>query len=194
YAHYDEGQLTELLAPELAGRIDGLIDEHREVYSAYRGDDQVNRMCFTDTQMFLPGLNLAYTDRASMAASTEVRVPFVDKHVFEAAFAIPGSDKIVGRERKAILKEAALPWLPKEIVYRPKGLFSAPLRAWIRRDLQEMVEEYVALGHMVGSGTLDKTEVRTMIDEDRSGMTDRSKEIWQLLTLELWHRQVMNVV
>jgi len=150
-------------------------------------------MCFTDSQLFLPSLNLAYTDRASMAASTEVRVPFVDKQVFEAAFAIPGSDKIVGRERKAILKEAALPWLPKEIVYRPKGLFSAPLRAWIRRDLQAMVEEYVALGHMVGSGMLDKSAVRSMIDEDRSGMTDRSKEIWQLLTLELWHRQNLNV-
>ncbi len=192
YTHYDQAQLGELLAPELAVRVDGLVDEHREVYSAYRGEDQVNRMCFTDTQMFLPSLNLAYTDRASMAASTEVRVPFVDKDVFEAAFAIPGAEKIVGRERKAILKEASLPWLPKEIVYRPKGLFSAPLRAWIRRDLQEMVEEYVGLGHMVGSGMLDKSAVRTMIDEDRSGMTDRSKEIWQLLTLELWHRQVVN--
>lgn len=193
YTHYDEAQLGALLSPELALRVDGLVEEHREVYAAYPGDDQVNRMCLTDTRMFLPGLNLAYTDRASMAASTEVRVPFVDKHVFEAAFAIPGSEKIVGRERKAILKEASLPWLPKEIAYRPKGLFSAPLRAWIRRDLQEMVEEYVGLGHMVGSGMLDKSEVRTMIDDDRSGMTDRSKEIWQLLTLELWHRQVMGV-
>ena len=193
YTHYDQAQLGELLGPELAVRVDGLVDEHREAYSAYRGADQVNRMCFTDTQMFLPSLNLAYTDRASMAASTEVRVPFVDKKVFDTAFAIPGYDKIVGRERKAILKDAALPWLPKEVVYRPKGLFSAPLRAWIRRDLQEMVEEYVGLGHLVGSGMLDKTAVRTMIDEDRSGMTDRSKEIWQLLTLELWHRQVMGM-
>jgi asparagine synthase (glutamine-hydrolysing) len=192
YAHYDEGQLGELLAPELAVHVDGLVSEHRDTYAAYRGDDQVNRMCLTDTRMFLPSLNLAYTDRASMAASTEVRVPFVDKHVFEAAFAIPGSDKIVGRERKAILKEASLPWLPREIVYRPKGLFSAPLRAWIRRDLQEMVEEHVALGYLVESGMLDKTEVRTMIDQDRSGMTDRSKEIWQLLTLDLWHREVMD--
>jgi asparagine synthase (glutamine-hydrolysing) len=190
YTHYDEAQLGELLAPELAVHIDGLINEHREVYSDYPGEDQVNRMCLTDARMFLPSLNLAYTDRASMAASTEVRVPFVDKHVFQAAFAIPGSDKIVGRERKAILKEAALPWLPKEIAYRPKGLFSAPLRAWIRRDLQEMVEEHVARGDLVESGMLDKNEVRTMIDDDRSGMTDRSKEIWQLLTLELWQRQV----
>jgi asparagine synthase (glutamine-hydrolysing) len=53
-----------------------------------------------------------------------------------------------------------------------------------------MVEEHVARGDLVESGMLDKNEVRTMIDDDRSGMTDRSKEIWQLLTLELWQRQV----
>jgi asparagine synthase (glutamine-hydrolysing) len=109
-------------------------------------------MCSTDTRLFLTGLNLAYTDRASMAASTEVRVPYEDKEVAAAAFAIPGRAKIVGRERKAILKQAAAAWLPREIVYRPKGLFSAPLRAWIRRDLADMVEDLVAGGTLVTSG------------------------------------------
>jgi asparagine synthase (glutamine-hydrolysing) len=124
-----------------------------------------------------------------MAASTEVRVPYVDKEVAAAAFAIPGSAKIVGRERKAILKKAAEAWLPKEIVYRPKGLFSAPLRAWIRRDLSDMVEDLVASGTLVTTGLIDKQVVRGMIDDDRRGAADRSKEIWQLLTLEVWYRQ-----
>jgi asparagine synthase (glutamine-hydrolysing) len=146
-------------------------------------------MCYTDTRLFLTGLNLAYTDRASMAASTEVRVPYVDKEVAAAAFAIPGRAKIVGRERKAILKKAAEAWLPREVVYRPKGLFSAPLRAWIRRDLADMVEDLVAGGTLVTSGLVDKQMVRTMIDDDRRGAADRSKEIWQLLTLEVWYRQ-----
>jgi asparagine synthase (glutamine-hydrolysing) len=146
-------------------------------------------MCYTDTRLFLPGLNLAYTDLASMAASTEVRVPYVDKEVAAAAFAIGGSAKIVGRERKAVLKRAAEAWLPREIVYRPKGLFSAPLRAWIRRDLADMVEDLVAGGTLVTSGLVDKQLVRAMIDADRRGLADRSKEIWQLLTLEVWYRQ-----
>jgi asparagine synthase (glutamine-hydrolysing) len=88
-----------------------------------------------------------------------------------------------------VLKQAALEWLPKDITHRPKGLFSAPLRAWIRRDLQEMVEDRVVRGTLVGSGMLDKARVRALIDEDRSGATDRSKEIWQLLTLEVWYQQ-----
>ena len=189
YTHYDVEELQQLLDPELWPAVDQLVTEHAAVYNEGPADDQVNRMCYTDTRMFLTGLNLAYTDRASMAASTEVRVPFVDKEVAAAAFAIPGSAKIVGRERKAILKQAAEAWLPKEIVYRPKGLFSAPLRAWIRRDLADMVEDLVAGGTLVTSGLVDKQMVRTMIDDDRRGAEDRSKEIWQLLTLELWYRQ-----
>jgi asparagine synthase (glutamine-hydrolysing) len=189
YTHYDVGELHELLDAELWPRVDQLVDEHAAVYGEGPPDDQVNRMCYTDTRLFLTGLNLAYTDRASMAASTEVRVPYVDKEVAAAAFAIPGSAKIVGRERKAILKRAAEAWLPNEIVYRPKGLFSAPLRAWIRRDLVDMVEDLVAVGTLVTSGLVDKQMVRTMIDDDRRGAADRSKEIWQLLTLEVWYRQ-----
>jgi len=189
YTHYDVADFHRLLDPELWPLVDRLVDEHASVYAEGPDDDHVNRMCYTDTRLFLPGLNLAYTDRASMAASTEVRVPYVDKEVVAAAFAIPGDRKIVGTERKAILKEAATSWLPKEIVYRPKGLFSAPLRAWIRRDLQDMVEEVVAGGELVTSGLLDKARVREMIDEDRNGRADRSKEIWQLLTLELWYGQ-----
>jgi len=189
YTHYDVGELHELLNPELWPQVDLLVEEHAAVYREGPADDQVNRMCYTDTRLFLPGLNLAYTDRASMAASTEVRVPYVDKEVAAAAFAIPGAAKIVGRERKAILKKAAEVWLPREIVYRPKGLFSAPLRAWIRRDLVDMVEDLVAGGTLVTSGLVDKQMVRTMIDDDRRGAADRSKEIWQLLTLEVWYRQ-----
>jgi asparagine synthase (glutamine-hydrolysing) len=189
YTHYDVGELHELLDPELWPLVDQLVAEHAAVYHEGPAGDQVNRMCYTDTRLFLPGLNLAYTDRASMAASTEVRVPYVDKEVAAAAFAIGGSAKIVGRERKAILKRAAEAWLPREIVYRPKGLFSAPLRAWIRRDLADMVEDLVAGGTLVTSGLLDKQLVRAMIDADRRGLADRSKEIWQLLTLEVWYRQ-----
>jgi asparagine synthase (glutamine-hydrolysing) len=189
YTHYDVGELQQLLDPELWPAVHQLVTEHAAVYNEGPAGDQVNRMCYTDTRMFLTGLNLAYTDRASMAASTEVRVPYVDKEVAAAAFAVPGSAKIVGRERKAILKQAAEAWLPREIVYRPKGLFSAPLRAWIRRDLADMVEDLVAGGTLVTSGLIDKQMVRTMIDDDRRGAADRSKEIWQLLTLELWYRQ-----
>ena len=61
-----------------------LLDRHRAVYEDNELDDVVARMCLADTRMFMPGLNLTYTDRASMAASTEVRVPLVDPLLSEA--------------------------------------------------------------------------------------------------------------
>ena len=95
------------MSPDLAGHVDQVIDEHSEIYHDNSLDDEVNRMCLADTRLFLPGLNLAYTDRASMAASVEVRVPFVDPVVARAAFSIPGSDKIRHRQGKIALKRAA---------------------------------------------------------------------------------------
>ena len=94
YTLYDPAELTALISPDLAGHVDDVIGEHRHIYNDNALPDEVNRMCLTDTRMFLPGLNLAYTDRASMAASVEVRVPFVDPVVARAAFSIEGSAKI----------------------------------------------------------------------------------------------------
>ncbi len=193
YTLYSPEELLRLLDPSLAPQVAALVDEHADVYNDSTLDDHVNRMCLADARLFLPGLNLAYTDRASMAASTEVRVPYVDVEVVRAAFSLPGSRKIVGRTGKAALKEAAERWLPREIVHRPKGLFSAPLRAWVRRDLRPLVDEVLLGGDLVGSGFLRRTAVDRLIDEDRGGREDRSKHIWQLLTLELWSRHIRDL-
>jgi asparagine synthase (glutamine-hydrolysing) len=128
-----------------------------------------------------------------MAASTEVRVPFVDVEVAAAAFRATGVQKIDGSDRKAILKRAAAPVLPREIVNRPKGLFSAPLRAWVRRDLAPMVDDLLTNGELVGRGLVRADALRELIREDRSGRADRAKEIWHLLTLEEWMRQLHQV-
>ena len=123
-----------------------------------------------------------------MAASTEVRVPFVDVEVVKAAFAIPGEQKIVGRQGKHALKQAASSVLPREIVYRPKGLFSAPLRAWMSRDLAPMVREVVHDGELVRSGLLRREELIRLVEEDAAGREDRAKHLWHVLTLEHWYR------
>ena len=91
YTLYDEDSLAALLGAELVPFVDDVIDEHHAIYEDTMLSDHVNRMCLADTRLFLPGLNLAYTDRASMAASTEVRVPFVDVEVVRAAFSLPGA-------------------------------------------------------------------------------------------------------
>ncbi|MCC6948872.1 MAG: asparagine synthase (glutamine-hydrolyzing) [Bradyrhizobiaceae bacterium] len=188
YALLGQDDLPSVLNRDFSREVERVFRHHAEVYAQGSPDDQVNRMCQADVRLFLSGLNLAYTDRASMAASTEVRVPFVDVEVVRAAFRIEGREKIHGRNGKLALKRAAEAWLPKSIVYRPKGLFSAPLRAWVRKDLREMVDDILPNGELVRRGYVKAGYIRNLIDSDRVGRHDYSKEIWHLLTLDYWLR------
>jgi asparagine synthase (glutamine-hydrolysing) len=193
YTLYDRDDLAALVSPDLADHVDQVIDQHSDIYNDNSLPDEVNRMCLADTRLFLAGLNLAYTDRASMAASVEVRVPFVDPIVAQAAFTIPGRDKIRGRQGKVALKRAAESWLPREIVYRPKASFSAPLRAWVRNDLQEVINDSLVRGELVGSGIIRADALRRLISDEKAGREDHAKQIWQLLTLELWYRNMRSL-
>jgi len=193
YTLYDPSELAALISPDLDRYVGQVISEHSDIYHDNSLQDQVNRMCLADARMFLPGLNLNYTDRASMAASVEVRVPFVDPVVAQAAFSIDGSAKIRRRQGKVALKQAAESWLPHEIAHRPKASFSAPLRAWVRTDLQEVIHDVLAGGELVQSGMIRQGALQRLIQEENDGREDRSKQIWQLLTLELWYRHAKSL-
>jgi len=193
YTLYDPDELAALVSPDLAGYVDQIVEEHSDIYNDNSLHDEVNRMCLADSRMFLPALNLAYTDRASMAASVEVRVPFVDPIVAHAAFSIEGSAKIRRRQGKVALKQAAESWLPREIVHRPKASFSAPLRAWVRGDLQEVIRDVLVGGELVESGMIRREALLHLIQDEHAGREDRSKQIWQLLTMELWYRHARSM-
>jgi asparagine synthase (glutamine-hydrolysing) len=193
YTLYDPPELADLLNPELSGFVEEIVGEHRAIYTDTKLDDQVNRMCLADSRLFMTGLNLTYTDRASMAASTEVRVPFVDPVVAKAAFSLPGSRKIRSRRQKVALKDAALAWLPDEIVNRPKASFSAPLRAWVAHELRPVIDDVLMKGELVSSGFIRRGALEKLVEEERSGREDRSKQIWQLLTLEEWLRNMTSL-
>ena len=188
YTLYDPPELSGLLGPELAPHVQGVVDAHHNLYTDSQLSDHVNRMCLTDTRVFLPGLNLAYTDRSSMAVSTEVRVPFVDPYVFRAAFSFRGSQKIKGRTQKVPLRAVAEEWLPRDVVDRPKASFGAPLRAWVTNELGPLIDDVLVDGELVSSGFLRRPPLRQMVIDQRSGRRDQSKQLWQLLSMELWYR------
>ncbi len=189
YSFLDAANAKKVLHPDLMPYVETLFDYHAGIYDSAPYDEPVNRMCFTDIQLFMEALNLTYTDRSSMSSSTEVRVPFIDVKVMKAALSIPGRRKIVGNKLKLPLKNAALRTLPREIVFRPKALFSTPLRAWIRGPLREMVDERLAGGRLVSEGWISAKWARMMIDQDRAGIADYCRELWQLLTIETWLSQ-----
>ena len=187
YTLYDPPELSALIDPDLAPSVQAVLDGHRGLYTDSQLTDHVNKMCLTDTRLFLSGLNLAYTDRSSMAASTEVRVPFVDPYVFRAAFSFRGNQKIKGRTQKVPLRAIAEDWMPRDVVDRPKASFGAPLRAWVTNDLGPLIDDVLLDGRLISSGFLRQPPLRQMVSDQRNGRQDQSKQLWQLLSMELWY-------
>jgi len=73
-------------------------------------------------------------------------------------------------------------------VHRPKASFSVPLRAWVRNDLRDIIRDVLVGGELVGSGMIRRDALLGLIQDEHAGREDRSKQLWQLLTMELWHR------
>ena len=88
---------------------------------------------------------------------------------------------------------AAEQWLPHEIVYRPKASFSAPLRAWVRNDLRDVINDMLVHGELIGSGMIRPAALDHLIEAERAGREDNAKQIWQLLSMELWYRNARSM-
>ncbi len=192
YSYYNDGELQNLFTADIEENIKTLHQSHHEIFNRHYSDDPINQMCYTDTQLFMQGLNLTYTDRASMAASVEVRVPFIDKEVVNLAMALDGNLKFKNRESKYILKKVAEKYLPKEIIYRPKASFGAPIRSWISGDLSEMVSELLSDKKVKERGIFNPIFVKDLIELDRKGKNDNAYQIYQLLSIELWFQEFVD--
>ena len=193
YAYYARDDLLRLFPyAQAEADFDALVRTHARLFALRSPSDPINQMCQTDIRMFMPGLNLTYTDRASMAASVEVRVPFIDKAVVELAMRIPGELKYRRGRSKHVLKRVAERHLPKSIVHRAKASFGAPIRAWISGDLAEMVGDLLSRERLEKRGLFAADVVAKMIAADRSGAHDYAYQIYQLLTIELWLQGVVD--
>lgn len=154
--------------------------------------DPLQRMLFLETLHFLADHNLNYTDRAGMAAGVEIRVPLLDIDLVEFACRIPSHMKQRGRMGKAILKQAMEPFLPRDVIYRPKTGFGAPLRRWLRRELRAQVDDTLDDTSLRRRGFFDPVAVRRLIESDRAGRIDGSYTIFALMCFELWCRRFVD--
>ena len=192
YSYYTQRDLEKVFQGDIKKEIRNIYDKHKNIFTQCYSDDLVNQMCFTDINMFMVGLNLAYTDKSSMAASVEVRVPFIDKRFISHAMSIPGKFKFRQNESKYILKKAAEDFLPKEIIYRAKASFGAPIRSWISGELRPIIDELLSKENIEKRGIFNHKEIKQMIQEDRRGVVDNAYKIYHLLTIELWFQEFID--
>ena len=162
----------------LAESLKEIPDEH----------DPLNRMLYLEAKHFLADHNLIYTDKGSMRHSVEVRVPLLDMDLVEFAAKIPTSIKQKGTVGKAIFKKAMEPYLPREVIYRGKTGFGAPVRKWVREDLKEMIGDQLSKKALSSRGLFDPAGVHSLIERDQRGEVDGAYTIFSVLCIELWCR------
>ena len=152
----------------------------------------LDRMLALEQRFFLTDHNLNYTDKMSMAAGIEARVPFLDLDLVNFADRIPLDLKQRGSVGKWILKKAMEPYLPLEIIYRPKTGFGAPLRRWMQHDLREMRGDLLSEASLKERGLFEPAAVKRLIADNDSGKVDASYTLLSLLCIELWCRNFLD--
>ena len=145
-----------------------------------------------EQRFFLADHNLLYTDKMSMAAGVEARVPFLDPDLMEFASSIPMAMKQRGREGKWVLKKAMEPFLPSDVIYRPKAGFGAPLRRWMRHDLKALVGDLLSRQSLASRGLFDPEAVQRLIAANDAGRVDASYTLLALLSIEIWCRTYLS--
>jgi asparagine synthase (glutamine-hydrolysing) len=192
--YFTDAMKTDLYTGEIGPEMAGFdaYKYHREYFDHCRGDSPLNRLLYVDFKTFMPALNLDTTDRTSMAANLEVRVPFLNNELVELSARIPSKLKIKGLKRKYILKKAAEELLPKDVVWRKKAGFGAPIRSWLHGPLRPMIDDFLSDETVKRRGIFDVMAVRRILQENESGREDYSLHIFQLLTLELWIQRFLD--
>lgn len=165
---------------------------HRKALEESRSLHHINRLLHLDLQTFLPSLNLAYTDKMSMANGVEVRVPLIDNVVVDYMGKRSPSLKIRNGTRKFLLKKCLEDLLPHDVLYRKKGGFGAPIRGWVKRDLREMIGDLLAPSRVKDRGFFDPGTVTRIIEANQSGREDRAYLIYFLLSFEIWSQRFLD--
>jgi len=174
-----------LFSPALRARIAG-HDPHGPLAALMRAAEDADPLLqaqLADLGTWLPGDILTKVDRASMAASLEVRAPFLDHDFLQWGLGLPAAMKLGPGGGKHILKRALEPWLPRDILYRAKQGFATDLAATFRQDMKR-IESLLLGAPMLDSGLFDAAAISRLLAEHARGKFNHAQPIWLLLAFE----------
>ncbi len=182
---YDDEEKRQILKdPSIVTRPQDLC---RKYYDRVKGYDEVTKMQYLDINLWMVGDILLKADRMSMANSLELRVPFLDRKVFEVARTIPTKYRIAHGTTKYAMRQAALRHLPKATAQKKKLGFPVPTRVWLKdKKYYDIVRE------MFTSETAKKffnTDlIVSYLDDHFNGKDDNSRKVWTIYVFLLWYR------
>jgi asparagine synthase (glutamine-hydrolysing) len=176
---------------ELTGRTNGSdpVDLLRARFAETEGAELLARLQDVDLGTYLVDDLLVKTDRASMAHSLEARVPFLDPVVTNFSLGLGTRHKVHRMRKKILLRKAASPLIPPELLRRRKRGFSIPAAAWLRGDLEPFARETLSAETLLRQGYFRPEAVTRLIDDHVAGREDLSRQLWGLLAFTLWHER-----
>jgi asparagine synthase (glutamine-hydrolysing) len=172
-----------------------LQDTYTQVYRHIRECDAVlplNQILYADMKMYLEGDILFKVDRASMAASLEVRVPFLNRDLVSFVSDIPFDLKLRRFSGKYLLKKSFKHMLPSEIFKRPKKGFNMPVAHWISGELRNLTLDLLSKDRLERQGLFNYSYIESLLAEHFSQKRDNRKLLWTLLVFQLWHAKYVS--
>jgi asparagine synthase (glutamine-hydrolysing) len=175
-----------LFSAEAKGALGGHRAEDRYVAAMRQAParDAIDRAQYADLKIWLPGDILTKTDRTSMAVGLEAREPLLDHRLVEYAARLPAAMRVRGGQGKWLMKKALEPYLPRDILYRPKMGFVTPIGAWFRGALADNAARLEHSGLLRETGWFQLAEFGRMAADHRSGRADHGRTLWQMVMLE----------
>jgi len=164
------------------------IDLTKPFYDKVKGLDDVTRMQYIDINFWLIGDILLKADKMSMAHSLEVRVPFLDKEVFEVARHIPTKYKVNKENTKYAMRMAAHRYLPDMVAEKKKLGFPVPIRIWLRDDKYYNIVKN-SFTSEAARKYFNTEEIVKFLDDHKKGKEDNSRKIWTVYMFLVWYEE-----
>jgi asparagine synthase (glutamine-hydrolysing) len=186
---YSGNGMGQLYSADFANSIDREYSAEpvRKLFSAVKDQGVLDQMLYIDTKTWLPDDLLIKADKMTMANSLELRVPLLDHKLLEFAASLPANYKLNGFTLKYIWKRALAERVPERILNRKKAGFPVPYEMWLRNNLKDQVRAILTDRKAIERGYFQKATVERLLDANNDRGT-YSKEVFSLVTLELWHR------
>jgi asparagine synthase (glutamine-hydrolysing) len=154
----------------------------------FQGSGEINLHSHLLIQSFLAAHNFLYTDKSSMAASIEARVPFMDVELLRLSARIPEELQLKGRKTKYVLKKAMARHLSRDLIHRKKAGFGVPLRMWVGKQLQPVIDELLGSSQLRSRGLFNPDAVERIRQQHAAGSLDHTYLIYAMLNLEIWQQ------
>ncbi len=161
------------------------------LHAKVAGATPLRKMMYIDIKSWLAEDILLKADRMTMAASIEMRAPFLDHELMEFCLSLPDEYKLQNGVGKKILRDIVGPILPEEIIYRKKRGFPVPLTSWFRNELHEQAKSLLTSPKALGRGYFRPEYVKGLFDKIKNG-EDLGRRIFSLVVLEQWHRKFID--